>query len=136
MLYDFSFQELTEALENARNNNLSQNSNRCPRSSNIFHLQQVRKLSFWCKATVLCGDSLRVLRIHLLFCNILQKHGQNDETCSTKSCDVTMTTAAAALAAVTSSKQQQHLHRRPLLRAHSCGSLMGLKEKALLARLD
>ena len=62
----------------------------------------------------------------------MQKRGQNDETCSTKSCDVTMT---AALAAVQNSKQQ-HLHRRPLLRAHSCGSLMGLKEKALLARLD
>ena len=35
------FQELNEALENARNNNLSQNSNGCPRSSNIFYLQQV-----------------------------------------------------------------------------------------------
>ena len=40
IIIDVSFQELTEALENAKNNNLSQSSNGCPRS-NIFHLQQV-----------------------------------------------------------------------------------------------
>ena len=66
---------------------------------------------------------------------LLQNRGQNDETCSTKSCDVTMTAAAALAAVQTSKQQQQQLHRRPLLRAHSCGSLMGLKaEKALLSR--
>ena len=66
----------------------------------------------------------------------MQKRGQNDETCSTKSCDVTMTAMTAALAAVKqNSKQHQQMnHRKPLLRAHSCGSLMGLKEKALLSR--
>ena len=68
----------------------------------------------------------------------LQKRGQNDETCSTKSCDVTLTAmTAAALAAVKQNSKQQHQqmnHRKPLLRAHSCGSLMGLKEKALLSR--
>merc|ERR1719229_781104 len=44
---------------------------------------------------------------------------------------------AAALAAVKQNSKQQHQqmnHRKPLLRAHSCGSLMGLKEKALLSR--
>merc|ERR1719150_554846 len=44
---------------------------------------------------------------------------------------------AAALAAVKQNSKQQHQQmnrRKPLLRAHSCGSLMGLKEKALLSR--
>ena len=57
-----------------------------------------------------------------------QQRRQSDDTCSTKSCDVTMTlTVTAKKAAGSGSK-------KPLLRAHSCGSLMGLKEKALLTR--
>ena len=58
---------------------------------------------------------------------------QDAETASTKSCDVLSLSHLRATAAVAAAAARQQ-HRKPLHRAHSCGSLMSLKERAMLAK--
>ena len=70
------------------------------------------------------------------YCNN-QDFFHDTETASTKSCDVLSLNhlrATAAVAVAAAARHHQQHEKKPLHRAHSCGSLMSLKEKAMMAK--